>query len=64
MAREKTDFRPNMERINEIHPDGEMLRIKDVQKITGWSINTAKKYVPFKDGWVSKATLARVMCPD
>lgn len=64
MPREKQDFRTNLERINEIQPAGEMLNLKSVTKITGWSINTAKKYVPFKDGWVSKATLARVMCPD
>lgn len=64
MPREKEDFRANLERINEIQPFGEMLNLKAVVNITGWSTNTAKKYVPFKDGWVSKATLARVMCPD
>lgn len=64
MSREKVDYRANLERINTIHPMGEMLRVKEVAAITGWSINTAKKYVPFRDGWVSKATLARVMCPD
>lgn len=64
MPREKEDFRANLERINAIQPTGEMLNLKSVAEITGWSINTAKKYVPFKDGWVSKATLARVMCPD
>lgn len=63
MPREKEDFRANLERLNELYPDHEMLTIPETMKVMGYrSINTVKKYVPFTNSRVSKATLARVMC--
>lgn len=63
MPREKTDYRANLERLNEIFPEKEMLSIADAKRIMGYStIDTVKKYVPFTNRRVSKATLARIMC--
>lgn len=63
MAREKEDYRANLERLNELYPDHEMLTVLETMKVMGYrSINTVKKYVPFTNSRVSKATLARVMC--
>ena len=63
MAREKEDFRANLERLNELYPDHEMLTIPETMKVMGYaSQNTVKKYVPFTNSRVSKATLARIMC--
>ena len=63
MAREKEDFRANLERLNELYPDHEMLTIQETMKIMGYgSKNTVKKYVPFTNSRVSKATIARIMC--
>lgn len=63
MAREKEDYRANLERLNELFPDHEMLTVLETMKVMGYrSINTVKKYVPFTNSRVSKATLARIMC--
>lgn len=63
MPREKEDFRANLERLNELYPDHEMLTIVETMKVMGYSSkNTVKKYVPFTNSRVSKATLARIMC--
>lgn len=63
MAREKEDYRANLERLNELYPDHEMLTVLETMKVMGYrSINTVKKYVPFMNSRVSKATLARIMC--
>lgn len=64
MPREKTDYRANLERLNELYPDREMLSIPDVLKVMGWKDGrTVKKYIPLTPlRQVSKATLARIMC--
>lgn len=63
MAREKEDYRANLERLNELYPGHEMLTVLETMKVMGYrSINTVKKYVPFTNSRVSKATLARIMC--
>lgn len=63
MSREKEDYRANLERLNDLYPDHEMLTIPETMKIMGYrSVNTAKKYIPFTNRRVSKATLARIMC--
>lgn len=63
MPREKTDYRANLERLNEIFPEKEMLSVADAKRIMGYSsLDTVKKYVPFTNRRVSKATLARIMC--
>lgn len=63
MPREKEDFRANLERLNELYPDHEMLTIPETMKVMGYrSINAVKKYVPFTNSRISKATLARIMC--
>lgn len=63
MARGKEDYRANLERLNELYPDHEMLTVLETMKVMGYrSINTVKKYVPFTNSRVSKATLARIMC--
>lgn len=63
MGREKEDYRNNIEQLNRIYPDREMLAVKEVMQIMGYkSRNTAVKHVPFVNGRVSKATLARIMC--
>ena len=63
MAREHQDYRNNIEQLNRLYPDREMLTIQEVMQIMGYKTQTtAKKYVPFVNRRVSKATLARLMC--
>lgn len=63
MPREKEDYRENLERLNELYPEHEMLTIQETMQVMGYkSKNTAKKYIPFTNSRVSKATLARIMC--
>lgn len=63
MPREKEDYRGNLERLNELYPEHEMLTIQETMQVMGYkSKNTAKKYIPFTNSRVSKATLARIMC--
>ena len=62
MAREKEDYRANIEQLNRLFPEREMLTIKEVMQILGYgSPNTVKKYLKFVHGKISKATLARYM---
>lgn len=63
MPREHEDYRNNLEQLNRLFPDKEMLTAADAMKVWGVSsVNTIKKYVPFTEHRVSKATLARCMC--
>lgn len=63
MSREKEDYRANLERLNTLYPDHEMLTIPEAMQVMGYrSQSTAKKYIPFTNRKVSKATLARIMC--
>lgn len=63
MPREKEDYRANLERLNELYPDHEMLTIQETMQVMGYrSKDTARKYIPFTNRRVSKATLARIMC--
>lgn len=59
MSREKEAYRDNLERLIEAFPDRELLRIKDVAQFCGVSVQYASKRFPFKDRFISKATLAR-----
>ncbi len=64
MAREKEDYRANIEQLNRLFPDREMLTITEVMQITGFkSRDAVKRNI---DGFVSKklskARLARWMC--
>lgn len=60
MPREKEGFRANLARINELVPDRECLRKKDVARITGWNIKTVDKRITWnRFGEVTKADLAR-----
>lgn len=63
MPREKEDYRNTIEQLNRQVPERELLTQEEVQRITGWSRNTVKKYVPMVNGRINKATLARVLCP-
>ena len=63
MAREKEDFRANIEQLNRLFPEREMLTIRETMQILGYSSpNTVKKYLTFVNGKISKAALARYMC--
>lgn len=63
MPREHEDYRANLERLNELYPTREMLNITEAMKVMGYRTkDTAKKYIPFTNRRVSKATLARIMC--
>ncbi len=63
MGREKVDYRANLERLNELFPDREMLNIQDAMRVMGLkNRDSVKRYVPFTNRRVSKATLARIMC--
>lgn len=65
MAREKEDYRANIEQLNRLFPEREMLTIQEAMQILGYgSKNTVKKYLGTKmvNGRISKATLARYMC--
>lgn len=63
MAREKEDYRTNIEQLNRLFPDREMLTIRETMQVLGYSSpNTVKKYIRFVNGKVSKAALARYMC--
>lgn len=61
MGREKEAYRDNVERLKEMFPSKELLNIKDVIAFTGASRKTVAKRYPFKDGWITIATLARAM---
>lgn len=64
MGRELIDYRPNLERLNELFPDKEMLTVSDVMRVYG-AKNPRSLTVKFiGEGYrrrVSKASLARQM---
>lgn len=63
MPREYQDYRNTIEQLNRLYPDRELLTIKEVMQITGYrSVNSVKKYFPFANGRINKATLARCLC--
>ena len=61
MALEKPSYRDNLERIKEVYPNKEMLKVKDVQRFCGLNRATVKKLFDFKGGYISVAKLAREM---
>jgi hypothetical protein len=61
MSREKEAYRNNLERLCEAFPNKEMLTQKDVAKFTGLDYRTVKRIFPFRESFISKATLARCM---
>lgn len=65
MAREKEEYRENIEQLNRLFPDREMLTVPETMQILGYgSKNTVKKYLGAKmvNGKISKVALARYMC--
>ena len=63
MAREKEDFRINLEQLNRLYPDREMLTIPEIMGVLGYkSANSVRKNIRLVNGKASKATLARYMC--
>lgn len=64
MAREKPGYRDNIELLNLRYPDHDMLSMREVMQVTGYSINTVKKHLGeyFVNKRMSKAALARYMC--
>lgn len=61
MAREKPSYRDNIERIKEMFPTKELLRVGEVAQFTGLSRWTVTKLFEFTDGYISVAKLARAM---
>lgn len=61
MAREKTDYRDNLEDVLSFTGGARMMTALQVAKYTGMCFNTVKKRYPFKDGYISAMTLARCM---
>lgn len=65
MAREKEDYRANLEILNARYPEHDMLSIEEIMEVTGYtSRSTIRKYLgPMLVGKrISKAVLARFMC--
>lgn len=65
MAREKEGYRENIEQLNRLFPEYEMLTLKDVMQVLGYTDpRPVKKYLgsSFVNGKLSKAALARYMC--
>lgn len=65
MAREHPDYRTNIEQLNRLFPEYEMLTLKDVMQVLGYTDpRPVKKYLgdSFVNGKLSKARLARYMC--
>lgn len=64
MAREKENFRANYEQILIAFPDKDWLRIRDVSKYLGLSLNTVKKHYPTikENKGCNRAELARLLC--
>ena len=60
MPREKEAYRDNLERIKNMYPDKELLRVSEVMRFLGMkNYNSVLKRFPFKDNYISVATLAR-----
>lgn len=65
MAREKEDYRANIEQLNRLFPEHEMLTLKEVMQVLGYSDpRPVKKFLgnSFVNGKLSKVALARYMC--
>lgn len=65
MAREKEDYRANLEILNARYPDHDMLSFSEIKQVTGWTdTRTIKKYLgkSIVNERVSKPALARYMC--
>lgn len=63
MAREKEDYRANLEILNARFPDYDMLTVEDIMQVTGIkSRNTIRKHFELVNRRLSKAALARYMC--
>ena len=65
MSREKEDYRATIEQLNRLFPEYEMLSLKDVMQVLGYTDpRPVKKYLgnSFVNGKLSKVTLARYMC--
>lgn len=65
MAREREDYRPNMEILNVRFPDHDMLTEQQAMEVTGYkSRTTLRKHLgaSFANHRISKAALARWMC--
>ena len=65
MAREKSDYRPMVEQLNERFPDKEFLEPDEVARFIGCSRRTVDR--KFKESFIkglgiSKCTLARLLC--
>ncbi|MGN1194744.1 MAG: hypothetical protein ACI4SB_04615 [Acutalibacteraceae bacterium] len=65
MAREKENFRVNYEQILKAFPDRDWLKIVDVSRYLGRSVNTVKKHYPTikENKGCNRAELARLLCP-
>lgn len=61
MAREKADYRDNLEDILSFTNGARMMTTMQVAKYTGMCFNTVKKRFSFNDGYISTMTLAREM---
>ncbi|MBQ2663142.1 MAG: hypothetical protein IJH36_03160 [Clostridia bacterium] len=61
MAREKPSYRDNLERIKEMFPTKELLRVGEVVEFTGLSRWTVRKMFEFNNGYISVAKLARAI---
>lgn len=63
MAREKEDYRANLEILNRRFPDHDMLTIQEIMQVTGYkSINSVKRNFKLVNRRISKAAMARYMC--
>jgi hypothetical protein len=58
---EKPGYRDNLERLCVVFPDKELLNKHDVAKFTGLNYRTVCKRFPFRNNYISKATLARTL---
>lgn len=62
MAREFQDYRNTIEQLNRLYPDKELLTMEEVMKITGYKCkDSVRKYFPFVNRRINKATLARCL---
>ena len=61
MPREAEGYRDKLEKIIAAFPNKELLCMREVSKFLGIDSRTVKKYFPFKNGYISRTTLAREM---
>ena len=65
MAREKPDYRANLEILNARYPDHDMLTIEELMQVTGYTSRTTIGKIfgqMLVNKKISKAALARYMC--